>query len=76
MKNNHKRHISYDHAEDVLAFYLQKGREEKCIEFAPGVIVELAKDGGVIGIEILNASQILKPFIKSLEKKRAPAYAR
>jgi len=40
--------------------------EEEFIEIAPGVHVEIDERGEVIGIEILNASQILKPVAKSL----------
>jgi len=35
-------------------------------EVAPGVNVELDKFGKVIGVEVLNASQVLKPIAKSL----------
>ena len=44
----------------------KKGDEEEFIEKAPGVNVELDAEGRVIGIEILNASEFLKPIVKSL----------
>lgn len=64
-----KKIINYDAKSDVLYVGIKKGVEEEFIEVAPGVNVELNQNGKIIGIEILNASKILKPIIKPLQKQ-------
>jgi uncharacterized protein YuzE len=61
--------INYDRKYDVLYIGLKKGAEEEFVEVSPGINVELDSKGEVIGIEILNASRILKPVIKFFAKK-------
>ena len=39
------------------------------VEISPNVSLELNKKGAVVGIEILNASKVLGPFLVSLQKK-------
>lgn len=72
MKNiqpkNQKKVFHYDLESDVFYIGIKKGFEEKCIEVAPGVNVELDENGRVIGVEILNASKVFK-LAKSLKKK-------
>lgn len=63
-KNDSK--INYDREADVLAVYLKKGLEEEFVEIAHNINVELNKKGDIIGIEILEASKTLKPFIRGL----------
>ena len=63
---------SYDEKEDIL--YLgMKGEEEGVVEVAPGVNLELSSSGELIGVELFNASDLLKEVIKPLEKKLAAA---
>lgn len=54
-----KQKIYYDKKTDVLWLNIKKGPEEENREVAPGVSVELGKNGELLGIEILNASKIL-----------------
>lgn len=75
MANNKRQFVHYDPEADVIAFYLGKGREEEFVEIAPNVAVEYDEKGSVIGIEIINASKVLRPFLRSFEK-RSPVYAR
>lgn len=56
-KTNQK--IYYDKKTDVLWLNVKSGAEEEHREVAPGVSVELDKKGELLGIEILNASQVL-----------------
>jgi len=56
--------IHYDSQSDVFYVGIKRGTEEEWREVAPGVSVELDENSEVIGIEILNASQILRPVIK------------
>ena len=60
--------VSYDSKSDVLYIVAKKGEEEEFVEIAPGVNVELNEQGEVIGIEILNASNFLKPVARPLYK--------
>lgn len=61
--------VHYDKQNDVLYFGVRKGVEEEFSEIAPGVAVELDKKGNVIGIEVLNASKVLKPVLGSKEER-------
>ncbi len=56
-KTNQK--IYYDKKTDVLWFNIKSGVEEEHKEIAPGVSIELGKNGELLGIEILNASKTL-----------------
>jgi uncharacterized protein YuzE len=58
----------YDKEEDIL--YIARGGEEKeFVEIRPGVNLELDRDDQVIGIEILQASKVLRDIIQPLYKK-------
>ena len=61
--------INYDSESDVLYITAKEGPEEEFVEVAPGVNIELDAKGQVIGVEILNASKILKSAIKPLQKQ-------
>jgi len=60
--------VSYDNKEDIL-YLARKGEEEEVVEIFPGVNVELDSSGELIGIELFNASLLLKDVIKPLEKR-------
>ncbi len=64
--NKHsKKAVYYDNKMDVLWFKVRSGVEEEHREIAPGVSIELNKQGDLLGIEILNASHVLgKKFDK------------
>ena len=64
--------VFYDEKEDILHLAKQ-GQEEEVMEVAPGVNVEFDKGGQLIGVELLNASTLLKDVIKPMEKKIALA---
>ncbi|MFA4967498.1 MAG: DUF2283 domain-containing protein [Candidatus Margulisiibacteriota bacterium] len=64
--------VHFDQGNDVLYIITKKrASEEEFVEVAPGVNVELDNKRKVIGIEILNASNFLKPFLNKLHLKRA-----
>jgi len=65
---NNKPKINYDPKADVLYIVARKGKEEEFVEIAPGLNAELDENGRVIGIEILNASNVLKSVAKPLYK--------
>ena len=64
--------VLYDEKEDIL-YLARKGQEEEVIELYPGVNVELDASGELIGIELINASTLLKDVIKSMEKRMLAA---
>jgi uncharacterized protein YuzE len=65
-----KQIVHYDAKSDVLYFGAQHGIEEEYSEVAPGVGIELDKKGNIIGIEILNASKVMRPVSRSLFSPR------
>ena len=67
-----KPSVHFDNENDILYILTKKKpAEEEFIEVAPGINVEVDKRKKVIGIEILNASNFLKPFLKKLHLKKA-----
>jgi uncharacterized protein YuzE len=60
--------VHYDEKEDIL--YLAKiGVEHEFVEVAPGVNAELDENGSLIGIELFNASTLLKNVILPIGKR-------
>ncbi len=59
--------ILYDQENDILSF-LKDGREDAFIEIYPGIKIELDDNKEFIGIEILNASQVLKDVLKPIQE--------
>lgn len=60
-----KQKVYYDKKADVLWFLVKSGPEFEYKEIAPGISVELGEKGELLGVEILNASKILKPVFKN-----------
>jgi len=63
----------YDAEEDVLGIQFGKKKYWKSVEVASNVVVDLAKNGEIIGIEILKAKESFKedvPVIISNAKRR------
>ena len=56
----------YDKEEDVLNIELKKGKYWKSIELPNGIIIDVAKDGAILGIEILKASKVFSGDIKKV----------
>jgi len=49
----------YDPQSDTLYFLVQDGEEDRSVEVAEGVNVELDQEGQLLGVEIMNASRFL-----------------
>ncbi len=49
--------IVYDPETDTMDIEFQKGKYEVSKELAEGIIIDYTKDGKIISIEILNASE-------------------
>jgi uncharacterized protein YuzE len=55
----------YDKEEDVLNIQL-KGAYWKSIELPNGVVIDVAKDGSITGIEIMHASKVFSGDTKKV----------
>ena len=64
--------VHYDPEQDIL-YLAQEGWEEDSVEIYPGVTLELDQNGEPIGVEIMDASRLLKPVIAPLMEKSASA---
>jgi uncharacterized protein YuzE len=60
--------VFYDEKEDIL-YLAKEGLEHEIVELSPGVNVELDEKGNLIGIELFNASTLLKDVINPIVKK-------
>jgi len=60
--------VKYETQVDVL-YLAKEGQEEKVVEIYPGVNLEMDADGELIGMEILQASKMLKEVIGPLMQK-------
>ncbi len=63
----------YDAEEDILGIQFNKKKYWKSVEVGSNVVVDLAKNGEIIGIEILKTKESFKqdvPMIISNAKKR------
>jgi uncharacterized protein YuzE len=63
--------VHYDPEVDVL-YIARAGEEEEVVEVYPGLSLEKDASGELIGVEILQASEILKEVIDPLRRKVAP----
>ena len=60
--------VNYDSQVDVL-YLAREGQEDKVVEIYPGVNLEMDANGELIGVEILQASKMLKEVIGPLMQK-------
>ena len=66
---NKKLNVFYDQERDIL-YIVKDGKEEEFIEIYPGINIELNEKKEFIGLEILEASKILKDVVKPIQEKR------
>jgi uncharacterized protein YuzE len=67
LKNRAK--VNYDPESDAMYIFIKEGIEEDFIEVANGIRIELNENEEVIGIEILNASEIFEALLKNKKDK-------
>ncbi len=60
--------VHYDSEVDVL-YLAREGQEESMVEVYPGLNLEVNASGELIGVEILQASHLLKNVIGPLMRK-------
>ena len=58
--------VSYDDEEDILSIQLDKEAYWKSIELPNGIIFDIAKDGKITAIEILQASKVFSGDVKKV----------
>ncbi len=54
----------YDKEEDIFNIQLKQGTYWKSVELPSGVVIDVAKDGSVLAIEILRASEVFSGDVK------------
>lgn len=50
----------YDEKEDVLGMHLKNRRSWRSLEVGRNVVIDLSREGEIVGIEILAAKQFFK----------------
>jgi uncharacterized protein YuzE len=60
--------VHYDSEVDVL-YLAREGKEEEVVEVYPGVNLEMDDKGELIGIEIMQASRMLREVIGPLMER-------
>ncbi|HDN80447.1 MAG TPA: DUF2283 domain-containing protein [Chloroflexi bacterium] len=58
-----KPRVYYDPQSDVLYLLIKEGEEERFVEVAEGINVELDETGQILGIEILGLSRVLRQVL-------------
>ena len=56
----------YDSEEDVLGIHIQDEKYQKSIELPNGIVIDISKDGKIIGLEILRTSKIFSGDVKKV----------
>lgn len=54
--------INYDQKIDALYIYLSEGSYKETKVITDSIMIDIAKDGKVLGIEILDASENIRHF--------------
>lgn len=60
--------VLYDQVQDIL-YLAREGQEAEAVEVGPGITIEFDAEGGLVGVEILRASQVLRDVLKPLGTK-------
>jgi len=63
--------VFYDEENDII-YIARQGDEEEFVEVQPGINIELNKERQIIGIEIMQASEVLHDVIEPLRQKVKP----
>jgi uncharacterized protein YuzE len=66
--------VLYDPETDILYFHFADGEVEELLEAGDGVVVELGKEGRIMGVEVWGASR--RGVIEELRRVVAAAQAR
>jgi len=61
-----KKERWYDKEEDILGIQIFDGEYWKSIELPHGIVIDIAKDGKILGIEIANAKKVFSGKTKKV----------
>lgn len=61
-----KKQKWYDKEEDILGIQLFEGNYWKSIELPNGIVLDISKDGKILGMEIANAKKIFSGETKKV----------
>ena len=53
--------VRYDKEVDAMYIYAEQGKSEYSEEIGEGIIIDVSKEGKVVGMEILDASEKFSP---------------
>ena len=53
--------VRYDKEVDAMYVYAEEGESEYSEEIGEGIIIDISKEGKIIGMEILDASEKFSP---------------
>jgi len=56
----------YDSEEDILGIHIQDDKYWKSIELPNGIVIDISKEGKIIGIEVFRASKIFFGDVKKV----------
>ena len=62
----------YDKEEDILNVQIQDKEYWKSVELPSGIVIDIAKDWSIAGIEILKASQIFSGDVQKVIQVARP----
>lgn len=62
----------YDKEEDILNIQIQEKKYWKSVELPNGVVIDVAKDGSIISIEIMKASKVFSGDVKKVIQVAKP----
>ena len=65
----------YDKEEDIFNIQLKDNGYWKSVELPNGIIIDVAKDGSITGIEILRASKVFSGDVKKVIEQAKPLAA-
>ncbi len=63
----------YNKEEDILNVQFQETKYWKSIELPNGIVIDVSKEGKIVGIEILRASKIFSGDVKKVIEIAKPA---
>lgn len=61
-----KKEVWYDEEEDVLGLQISSEEYWKSVEMPNGVVIDISKNGKVIGIEIFQAKKVFSGDVKKV----------
>jgi uncharacterized protein YuzE len=56
----------YDKEEDILGIQIKEGEYWKSIELPSGIVIDISKEGEIIGMEIHKASRVFSGDVKKV----------